>query len=104
MQDGPEECPPGTGCSQINSQNVCICSLCGGSDADEPELQDWEVKSDILGTAEARGAERTSGARGTGGCKGSVVLGKGFFLGTTRDMPLGIHCLSGQRLGENVHK
>lgn len=81
MQDGPEECPPGTGCSQINSQNVCICSLCRGSDADEPELQDQKVKSDILGMAKARGAERTSGARGTGGCKGSVVLGKGVFWG-----------------------
>lgn len=76
MQDGPDEPPPGTGCSRINSPTVCICSLCRGSNMDELKLQDQDVKSGILGMAEAHGTERRSSARGIGGCKGSAALGR----------------------------
>lgn len=77
-QDSPDELPPGTGYSQIKSPNVCLCSLCRGSNTYKLELQDQDVKSDIFGTAEARETERRSGARGTGGRKGNVALGRGF--------------------------
>lgn len=84
MQDGSDEPPPGTGCSQINSPNVCICRLCRSSGADELELQDRDVKSHIFGTAEARGTERRSGARGTGGHKRQRSAGKGVWWGPPR--------------------
>lgn len=56
IQDGPSEPPPGTGCSQTNTQQFGFAA------------------SDRLNSRD----RKEEGTRGTGGCKGSRTMRKGF--------------------------
>lgn len=93
IQDGPSEAPPGPECKRKKNPRVWICSFC---QAELKQRLGCEIRS--FWDGEAPGIERRRGARGTGGCKGSRTMRKGFG-GGMEDVP-GRCCFSRHRLGK----